>query len=325
MHVEPSPSSSSESVQHQSAIEVSCLDFSYGSTLVLENVTFSVNENFIFGLLGPNGGGKTTLFRILCTLYSPDRGAVRVAGLDVRENQSEVRRKIGVVFQSNSLDVELTVEENLFAQGHLHGFRGSKLAERISSLLDRFGLQNQRKDRVRTLSGGLCRRLELAKGLLHQPQILLLDEPTVGLDPAARQEFWRYLSLLREREHITILVTTHLMEEAERCDRLVILDKGLVVASGRPLDLKEKIGGDVIVIQTSQPRVLREKIEAKFQLTPTIIGGTVRIELQQGHEFISKLMENCSDWIEAITVGKPTLEDVFIHETGHRFWSAEDQ
>lgn len=324
MYVEPSSSSSSKSVQHQSAIEVSCLDFSYGSKRALDNVTFSVNENFIFGLLGPNGGGKTTLFRILCTLYIPDRGTVRVAGLDVKENRSEVRRKIGVVFQSNSLDVELTVEENLFAQGHLHGFRGSMLAERVSSLLDRFGLRDQCKDRVRTLSGGLCRRLELAKGLLHRPQILLLDEPTAGLDPAARQEFWRYLSLLRERENITILVTTHLMEEAERCDRLVILDKGLVVASGSPLDLKEKIGGDVIVIQTPQPRVLREQIEARFKLTPTVIGGTVRIELQQGHEFVSKLMASCSDWIEAITVGKPTLEDVFIHETGHRFWSVED-
>jgi ABC-2 type transport system ATP-binding protein len=144
------------------------------------------------------------------------------------------------------------------------------------------------------------------------------------LDPAARQEFWRYLSLLRERENITILVTTHLMEEAERCDRLVILDKGLVVASGSPLDLKNKIGGDVLVIQTPQPRVLREQIETRFKLTPTVIGGTVRMELPQGHEFVSELMASCSKWIEAITVGKPTLEDVFIHETGHRFWSAED-
>ena len=308
-----------------SAIEVSRLAFSYGSKQALNGITFSVQENWIFGLLGPNGGGKTTLFRILCTLLVPDRGGAKVAGLDVRENREEVRRRIGVVFQSNSLDLELTVGENLFSQGHLYGLRGPTLAERVHHLLDRFGLRDRRADRVRTLSGGLRRRLELAKGLLHQPQVLMLDEPTLGLDPAARREFWRYLSLLREQEQMTILVTTHLMEEAERCDHLAILNEGLIVASGSPLDLKNKIGGDVIIIQTRDPQTLREQIEEKFELQATVIDGTVRMELQQGHKFVAELMETYSDRVEAVTVGKPTLEDVFIHETGHRFWDEKNE
>ena len=307
------------------SIEVSRLGFSYGSKQALNGVTFSVQENWIFGLLGPNGGGKTTLFRILCTLLVPDRGSAKVAGLDVRENREEVRCRIGVVFQSNSLDLELTVGENLFSQGHLYGLRGPTLAERVHHLLDRFGLQDRRTDRVRTLSGGLRRRLELAKGLLHQPQVLMLDEPTLGLDPAARREFWRYLSLLREQEQMTILVTTHLMEEAERCDHLAILNEGLIVASGSPLDLKNKIGGDVIMIQTREPQALREQIEERFELQATVIDGAVRMELQQGHKFVTELMESYSDRVEAVTVGKPTLEDVFIHETGHRFWGLENE
>ncbi|MFQ5928912.1 MAG: ATP-binding cassette domain-containing protein [Acidobacteriota bacterium] len=317
------PSPSIIDSQPLSVIEVDNVSFQYGRNKALQDVTFSVDRNQIFGLLGPNGGGKTTLFHILCTLLVPSRGNTRVAGVDVRKDPHQARRMIGVVFQTSSLDLQLTTEENLLHQGRLHGLRGGELKERVKDLSVRFGLEDRRRDLARTLSGGLRRRLELAKGLLHRPRILMLDEPTLGLDPGVRRDFWKYLNILRDQEAMTILLTTHLMEEAERCDYLVILNEGRVVASGSPVALKETIGGDVIVVQTQDPEGLRDQIEKRFACKPGVVDGTVRLELPRGHEFASKLMENYPDQIEAVTVGKPTLEDVFIHQTGHRFWAEE--
>jgi ABC-2 type transport system ATP-binding protein len=188
----------------------------------------------------------------------------------------------------------------------------------------RFGLEQRSKDRVRTLSGGLRRRVALAKGLLHRPQILMLDEPTQGLDPGARLDFWRYLRILRDEEGITILFTTHLMEETEQCDHLVILSKGEVVASGSPEALKEKVGGDVIVIRTPNPESLGDLIKKRFTCEATVVDGTVRLERHRGYELAAKLMESYSDQIEALTVGKPTLEDVFVHVTGHHFEESQE-
>ncbi|MCZ6768320.1 MAG: ABC transporter ATP-binding protein, partial [Acidobacteria bacterium] len=242
-----------------------------------------------------------------------------VAGVDVKDNPREVRRLIGVVFQSNSLDLELTSEENLFHQGRLYGLRGGELKRRVEALMGRFGLESRKRDLVRTLSGGLRRRLELVKGLLHSPQILILDEPTSGLDPGARLDFWQHLKTLRAEEGITILFTTHLMEEAERCDHLVILSGGQVVAYGTPAALKEKIGGDVIVIQTPDPESLRGLIGEQFGCEPRVVDGTLRLERPRGYELAAKIMESYPQQIEAVSVGKPTLEDVFVHETGHRF------
>ncbi|MCZ6486012.1 MAG: ABC transporter ATP-binding protein [Acidobacteria bacterium] len=300
-------------------VETSNVSFRYGQQEALQNVSFSVERNQIFGLLGPNGGGKTTLFRILCTLLVPDQGSAKVAGVDVKDNPREVRRLIGVVFQSNSLDLELTSEENLFHQGRLYGLRGGELKRRVEALMGRFGLESRKRDLVRTLSGGLRRRLELVKGLLHSPQILILDEPTSGLDPGARLDFWQHLKTLRAEEGITILFTTHLMEEAERCDHLVILSGGQVVAYGTPAALKEKIGGDVIVIQTPDPESLRGLIGEQFGCEPRVVDGTLRLERPRGYELAAKIMESYPQQIEAVSVGKPTLEDVFVHETGHRF------
>jgi len=315
-----SPLSSSAA---DTVVQVANVSFRYGQHEALKDVTLSVEKNQIFGLLGPNGGGKTTLFRILCTLLVPQQGEARVVGVDVKTDPHEVRRLIGVVFQSNSLDLELTSYENLLHQGHLYGLRGPELKERVEHLMVRFGLDQRSKDRVRTLSGGLRRRVELAKGLLHRPQILMLDEPTVGLDPGARLDFWRYLRILRDEEGITILFTTHLMEETEQCDHLVILSKGEVVASGSPQALKEKVGGDVIVIRTSDPESIGDLIRKQFSCEAMVVDGTVRVERHRGYELAAKLMESYSDQIEAITVGKPTLEDVFVHETGHRFEGSE--
>lgn len=315
----PSEPVSKSAPMNQTVVEITDLGFRYGRQQALLNVSFVVQKGQIFGLLGPNGGGKTTLFRILCTLLVPQQGQARVAGVDVKEDPHRVRRMIGVVFQSNSLDPQLTSEENLWCQGRLYRLRGRELKERIEYLTDRFSLGSRRRDLVGTLSGGLRRRVELAKGLLHGPQILILDEPTVGLDPGARRDFWKYLTKLRDEDGVTLLFTTHLMEETEQCDHLVILSEGQVVADGSPMALKEEIGGDVIVVETPDPERFCDLIRERFPGEPGVVNGMVRLELPQGHKVAAELMESYSDRIEAVRVSKPTLEDVFIHKTGHRF------
>ena len=301
-------------------VEVHDLSHSYGSHKALKGVTFDVARGEIFGLLGPNGGGKTTLFRILSTLFPPSEGSASILGSDVGRDAAEVRRKIGVVFQSPSLDIKLTVSENLFHQGHLYGLRGRALAERVDEMMDRLRVGDRQADLVETLSGGLRRRVELAKGLLHKPELLILDEPSVGLDPGARHDLWRYLEQLRESGGVTILVTTHLIDEADRCDRVLILHKGEVVASGTPAELKQRIGGDIIALATENPEALQQKIISKFGIEPVVLNGSVRIERLNGHEFIAELIESFPGMIDSVTLAKPTLEDVFIDRTGHRFW-----
>ncbi len=304
-------------------LTVDALSHRYGKRTALDGVSFTVGRGEIFGLLGPNGGGKTTLFRILCTLIAPAEGRVRIFDRDVTTDRTEVRRRIGVVFQSPSLDKKLTVLENLRHQGHLYNLRGATLQTRIDELLSRFGIADRAHDLVETLSGGQRRRVELAKGLLHKPELLLLDEPSTGLDPRVRSELGDYLEELRSRDGVTVLLTTHIMEEAERCDRLAILDRGKLVALDTPAALKERIGGDVISIETKQAEQLRDQIRAKFGVEPTILNGSLRLERARGHEFITDLVEAFPGQIDAISVGKPGLEDVFIHLTGHRFEGEE--
>ena len=301
-------------------VESSGLTHFYGERRALKDVCFQVQEAEIFGLLGPNGGGKTTLFRILSTLLRPTSGTATLFGVDVVKNPQEVRRRIGVVFQSQSLDAKLTSTENLRHQGHLYGMRGSKLQQRIDSVLARLGLADRQNDLVETLSGGQRRRVELAKGLLHLPGLLLLDEPTTGLDPGVRREFWDYLDLLRSRDGATILLTTHLLEEAEKCDRLAILHHGELVVSGSPDSLKSGIGAEVILVETREPEKLREQISKRFAMDASVFGQTVRFEHPRGHQFIPQLMDAFPGEIDSVTVGKPTLEDVFIRQTGQQFW-----
>jgi ABC-2 type transport system ATP-binding protein len=288
----------------------------------LDHLGFAVEAGEIFGLLGPNGGGKTTLFRILSTALKPTEGEARIFGLDVVQNAADVRRRIGVVFQHPSLDKKLRLRENLMHHGHLYGLRGPELSRRIQDLLDRLRLSDRAEDFVEHLSGGLQRRGEIAKGLLHKPEMLLMDEPSTGLDPGARRDMWDYLGELKQ-QGFTVLLTTHLMEEAEKCDRLAIVQRGRVVALGTPAELKGRISGDVITVQTREPGELSRKIREKFGGEPQVVDGTVRIERGQGHAFIPQLVEAFPGLIEAVTVGKPTLEDVFIHQTGHRFWMEE--
>jgi ABC-2 type transport system ATP-binding protein len=306
-----------------SLLVVEALTHRYGERAALNNVSFQVAKGEIFGLLGPNGGGKTTLFRVLSTLVAPSEGSVCMFGVDVVREQGEIRRRIGVVFQSPSLDRKLTVLENLRHQGHLYNLRGQGLQSRIDQLLSRFGIADRKSDLVETLSGGQRRRVELAKGLLHKPQVLLLDEPSTGLDPRVRRELSDYLERLRDEDDMTILLTTHLMEEADRCDRLAILDRGQLVALSTPRELKEQIGGDVISMETRQPQPLTEQISKRFGIEARVLDGSVRVERANGHKFITELVEAFPGQIDAISIHKPTLEDVFIHRTGRRFEEAQ--
>jgi len=302
------------------AIVVEGLRHLYGARVALDQVSFMVAGGEMFGLLGPNGGGKTTLFSVLATLLVPTGGEARVFGLDVVEKPLAVRREIGVVFQSPSLDLKLTVAENLRHQGHLYGLRGRPLAQRIGELLERLGLTERSSERVEKLSGGLRRRVELAKGLLHRPRLLLLDEPSTGLDAGSRRDLRVYLSQLCQQDGVTVFLTTHLMDEAESCDRLGILDRGRLVALDTPEALKKTIGGDVLVLETTAPERLREQIEARFGGPVSVLDTSVRLERPQGHRLLAELMEAFPGEIRAVTLAQPTLEDVFVHETGHRFW-----
>jgi ABC-2 type transport system ATP-binding protein len=306
---------------HTNAIEVSKLQHTYGTRVALADVDFSVGRAEIFGLLGPNGGGKTTLFKILATLMRPSSGTAVVFGDDVRSAPEAVRRHLGVVFQHPSLDGKLTVAENLRCHGHLYGMHGAGLRHRAAAVLQRLGLTERAHDRVETLSGGLQRRTELAKALLHEPRLLLLDEPSTGLDPGARRDFIHYLQQLRDVEGVTVVLTTHYMEEAERCDRIAILHQGHLVRVGPPDHLKSEVGGDVVVMQTAAPDALRDKIEQRFHCAATIVDGTVRVERPRGHELVRDVVEAFPSDVSFVTYGKPTLEDVFIHLTGHTFWA----
>jgi ABC-2 type transport system ATP-binding protein len=309
-----------------SVISVQNLVHRYESRTALNGVSFDVRPAELFGLLGPNGSGKTTLFRILSTLMIPTGGRALVMGYDAAQDPASLRRQIGVVFQAQSVDPKLTAYENLWHQGHLYGLRGSALKTRVHEILTRVGLADRAKERVETFSGGMQRRIELAKGLLHHPAVLLLDEPTTGLDPGARRDLWQYLQILRDEEHVSVLVTTHLMEEAERCDRLAIMNEGNLVALGTPAELKSEIGGDVILLDAARDAgVLAEHIREQFHVTTTVLGNQVRIEQEAGHRFVPDVVEAFPGEIQAISVSKPALEDVFIHRTGHKFWSEANE
>ncbi len=303
-------------------ISVQNLVHRYENRTALNGVSFDVRPAELFGLLGPNGSGKTTLFRILSTLMIPTGGRAIVMGCDAAQDPAMLRRQIGVVFQAQSVDPKLTAYENLWHQGHLYGLRGSALKRRVEEILSRVGLADRAKERVETFSGGMQRRIELAKGLLHHPGVLLLDEPTTGLDPGARRDLWQYLQILRDEEQVSVLVTTHLMEEAERCDRLAIMNEGNLVALGTPAELKSEIGGDVILLDAAKDATaLAQQIRARFQVETAVLGNQVRIEREGGHRFVPDLVEAFPGEIQAISVSKPALEDVFIHRTGHKFWS----
>lgn len=302
------------------AVRVTNLCRQYGARAALTDVSFAVFRGELFALLGPNGGGKTTLFKILSTLLSATSGTVEVFEHSLSQHPHAVRSCLGVVFQHPSLDLKLTVLENLQHHGHLYGLHGKMLRERSISMLKQVGLTDRANDMVETLSGGMQRRVELAKGLLHKPDLLLLDEPSTGLDPGARRDFNNYLRQLRDQDGVTVILTTHIMEEAERCDRVGILHQGKLVALDTPEALKAKVGGDVVAIRTSNLQEFREKLARRFGCDPVLVDGSLRIERSRGHEFVREVVEAFPGEVQSVTFGRPTLEDVFIHQTGHQFW-----
>ncbi|QDT75015.1 ABC transporter ATP-binding protein [Lacipirellula limnantheis] len=302
------------------AIAARHVSYRYGDRLAVGDLSLEIAEGEVFAFLGPNGSGKTTLFRLLSTLIPLQQGEIAIFGHDLRRETTAVRRQLGVVFQSPSLDKKLTVAENLRHQGRLYGLSTRELESRRDELLGAVGLTDRAHDLVETLSGGMRRRVELAKSMLHRPRLLLLDEPSTGLDPGARSDLWKYLRQVREREGTTIVLTTHLLDEADRADRIAIMHQGKLVALDRPDALRAELGGDAITIKTERPAELAAGIRERFQCESKVIDGALRLEQADGHQWIARLVEAFPADVQMITLGKPTLEDVFIARTGHRFF-----
>jgi ABC-2 type transport system ATP-binding protein len=303
------------------AVDVAGLSHRYGERLALADLNLQIARGELFVLLGPNGGGKTTLFRILSTLVPPQAGACAVLGNELPREAAAVRARIGVVFQAPSLDRKLTVRENVHLQGVLYGLAGANLRRRVEQALAMFSLADRAEDRVESLSGGLKRRVELAKGLLHEPQLLLLDEPSTGVDPGARSDLWHYLKQIRAERGVTVVATTHLLEEGDQADRIGILSEGKLVALDTPEALRASLGGDTLLIESKSPSELAAGIRERFELSAGVVEGSVRLETREGHRWVSKVIEAFPGLVESVRVGKPTLEDVFIARTGHRFWA----
>ena len=297
-------------------IKVENLSYAYGARRALAGITFSIAQGEVFGFLGPNGSGKTTLFKILSTLIPVDQAAVNILGHELGSESQSVKQYLGVVFQHPSLDLKLTVTENLRHHGHLYGLWGKTLKHRIQEALDQFELTDRAQERVETLSGGLQRRAELAKATLHKPKLLLLDEPSTGLDPGARRNFRAYLAGLQET---TVILTTHILDDAEACDRVGILSAGKLVAIGTPDELKSRVSGDIVIVDSSTPEQLAPKISQRFGYAAASIEELLRIECHNGHEFVRDVVAAFPTEIRSVRFGKPTLEDVFIKLTGHHF------
>ncbi|TWT33571.1 Daunorubicin/doxorubicin resistance ATP-binding protein DrrA [Posidoniimonas corsicana] len=305
------------------AVHVADLRYRYGDREALRGLSLDVAPGELFAVLGPNGSGKTTLFRLLSTLAPMQQGTVSVFGHDLRTEGDRVRASLGVVFQAPSLDKHLSVIENLRCHGLLYGLSGLTLARRCEEMLDQLGVRDRTNDKVADLSGGLRRRVELAQGMLHSPRLLLLDEPSTGLDPAARSDLWRYLAQARDAEGVTVLTTTHLLEEADRADRIAIVHEGQVAALDTPDALKSQVGGDSITLRSDNPDELAAAITERFATPASVVNHAVRLEQPDGAAWAPKLFDAFGDRIRELTIGKPTLEDVFIDRTGHRFFGSE--
>lgn len=290
----------------------------YGDHEALRGVNLTINAGEIFALLGPNGSGKTTLFRLLSTLVPVQRGSVTVAGLDVAADPLGVRGRIGIVFQSPSLDKKLTVDENIACQGALYGLTGAALQSRRDEVLHQMKLTDRRGDLCETLSGGLKRRVELAKGMLHRPDVMLLDEPSTGLDPAARIDLWNSLRAMTA-EGITVVLTTHLLEEADKADHLAIMFQGQIIAEGTPHALRSEMGDGLITISTGNVAAVESILRDELQLDTQQVGNQIRIRCQGAAALVPRIAERLGDQVQSIAVGRPGLEDVFIEKTGYRF------
>lgn len=305
------------------SVEVDGLDKRFGEVHAVRSVSFVVGAGEVFGFLGPNGAGKSTTISMLCTLLRPSAGRARVGGHDVVSERSQVRRSIGLVFQDTTLDDYLTAEENLRFHAELYGVERSLVAERIDAVLEMVGLSERRKSTVKTFSGGMKRRLEIARGLLHAPRVLFLDEPTVGLDPQTRASIWSYIRELQRRERLTIFMTTHYMDEAEYCDRIAIMDHGEIVAGGTPEELKESVGKDRVEIRTADDDRSVLEIRERFGLEARRSEDGVLVQVASGEAFVPRLFAELGVAITSVRVARPTLDDVFMTYTGRTIRDAE--
>ena len=296
----------------------------YGKTDALRGISLEIAAGEVFALLGPNGSGKTTLFRLLSTIMPLQTGEILIAGKDVRKQPHEVRRRLGIVFQSPSLDKKLTVQENIDFQGALYGLSGSSLQVRRDQLLASLQLTDRRHDRCETLSGGLKRRVEIAKGMLHQPSCLLLDEPSTGLDPAARLDLWQVIMGLA-KNGTSILLTTHLLEEAEKADRIAILHQGQVIACGPPESLRSELGSGLITIIADHPQEVCRWLTDSLGVEAAMVQQQVRVTHSSPNEIVPQLLARLGAEIRSITIGRPSLEDLFITKTGRQFHASSDE
>ena len=302
----------------QPAVEFRDVSHSYGSHQALHQVSFEVKEGDFFGLLGPNGSGKTTLFRILSTLMTPSSGYCNVQGFNTTDSPSDVRLRLGVVFQQPSLDDELTVLQNLTFHGTLYGLKGQSLNERIHFLAERIGIQDRLKSRAGQLSGGLKRRADLIRGLLHSPEILLMDEPTTGLDPGARHNFWQLVSTLRKEEGLTLILATHLLHEASPCNQVVILNHGSVIVQGNPDELRNELGHSMLWLTSSSLVQLAERLSEEFNIQSHMFEDALCISDSNAIASLPTLYNALGDLILSATIRKPTLEDVFLTSTNEQ-------
>jgi ABC-2 type transport system ATP-binding protein len=304
-------------------IEVDKLSRRFRKIDAVKDVSFFVEEGEIFGFLGPNGAGKTTTINVLCTLLRPTGGAARVNGFDVVRQRSDVRRSIGLVFQDTTLDESLSAEQNLRFHGYAYGIPADLREQRMRDLLTMVELWDRRKGQVRTFSGGMKRRLEIARGLLHHPKVLFLDEPTLGLDPQTRKHIWDYLLELRKREHLTIFLTTHYMDEAENCGRIAIIDHGSIVAIDTPDRLKNAVGGDLVTFSSADNEAAARVVRDRYGVDPAILDGHVRFQVASGEQFLPDFVREFPQRLLSVGLRRPTLEDVFLSLTGHEIRDAE--
>lgn len=304
-------------------IKVEQLVKKFGDLVAVNGINFHVNEGEVFGFLGPNGAGKTTTINILCTLLRPTSGRAFLNGYDVERQQNEVRRSIGIVFQDPSLDERLTAMDNLRFHAFIYGMPASVRGKRIEEVLRMVELWERRNHTVKTFSGGMKRRLEIARGLLHYPRVLFLDEPTLGLDPQTRRRIWEYITDLKKREGITVFLTTHYMEEAGNADRIAIIDYGVIVALDTPDALKGRVGGDVVRLKTVDNDKALAEIKEAFSIASTLAGNGLVFEVPKGDEFIPRLVSRLGTRILSISLSRPALDDVFLKLTGHEIRDQE--
>ncbi|MBI5099333.1 MAG: ABC transporter ATP-binding protein [Nitrospirae bacterium] len=297
-------------------IKVENLSKQFGELTAVNNISFEVAEGSIFGFLGPNGAGKTTTINILCTLLAPTSGKTFIAGHDCLKEPSEVRKNIGIVFQDTTLDKDLTAYENLMFHAYLYDVKKSEINDRIDDALHFVGLHERRNDLVKLFSGGMKRRLEVARGMIHRPKVLFLDEPTLGLDPQSRANLWEFIVELPKKHNVTIFMTTHYMEEAEVCNKIAIIDRGEIIASGTPEELKKTIGGDVIYIRTSDNANAKLEIEKLFNVEVSEKDNELFLTSLKGDACIPEIIKTIGEKVLSVRLQRPTLNDVFLKMTG---------